>query len=176
MRKKTVATFIVAVILMFSAMVMNAQTPNEETQKLYQEYMTLNQELRAIQQKAFQDSAIAKQAEELSDMIDKKMREIDPEAKKLIQQRDSIETEFQTAQNAGDQGKIEKLQQDYQELSTQLTPLNQQVMQMEDVQKKQQKLNSDMIQKMQEIDPQTQSKIQRLNEIQQQLQQSQPNK
>jgi septal ring factor EnvC (AmiA/AmiB activator) len=106
MRKKTVATFIVAVILMFSAMVMNAQTPNEETQKLYQEYMTLNQELRAIQQKAFQDSAIAKQAEELSDMIDKKMREIDPEAKKLIQQRDSIETEFQTAQNAGDQGKL----------------------------------------------------------------------
>jgi hypothetical protein len=49
-------------------------------------------------------------------------------------------------------------------------------MQMEDVQKKQQKLNSDMIQKMQEIDPQTITKIQRLNEIQQKLQQTQSNK
>lgn len=176
MRKKTVATSIVAVILMFSAMVINAQAPDAETQKIYQEYMSLNQELRTIQQKAYQDSAIAQQAEELSEIMDKKIREISPEAKELIQQRDSIETEFQVAQSKGDQAKIEELQQQYQELNTKLQPLQQQVMQIEEVQLKQRKLNSDMIQKMQEIDPQTQSKIQRLNEIQQQLQQSQPNK
>jgi chromosome segregation ATPase len=172
--RKNLTKSIVVVILMFSAIVVNAQTPDAGTQKLYQEYMTLNQELMAVQQKAYQDPAIAKQAEELSDMIDQKMIEIDPQAKELIQERDSIEKEFQVAQSEGDQEKIEKLQQDYQEPSTKLQPLNQQVMQIKEVQEKQQKLDSDIMQKMQDIEPQTKDKIERMNELNQQLQQAQP--
>jgi uncharacterized protein YoxC len=173
MKQRTAATTIMAVIFLFSALVINAQTSDEEYQKLYEEYSTLNQELQVLQQQAYQFPEITEQAEEFYGLIDQKMLEIEPKVEELLEQRDSIEVDFQIAQNEGDEKKIQELQQNYQEINSQLQPLNQHVMQLPEIQEKQAKLENDVRQKMHEIEPETSTKIERLQVIQQELQQMQ---
>ena len=165
--------FIITAIFVFSVMVLHTQTTNDKTQKLTREFMSLNQELQTIKQKAYQDPAITDLTEELSDLKAKKMVEIDPKAKKLINEQNKIEQDYQKAQSNGNQEKMKKLQQEYQELNKKMQPLNQQVMQIEKVQTKQKKLQSAVMKKMQEIDPKMNKKIERLNEIQRELKQKQ---
>lgn len=172
MFNKKFAIFIVVAIIIFPAITLNSQQPDQATQELTQEYMKLNQELQTIQQQVFQDPAISKKTEELSDLKDKKMLEIDPNAKELLSKRDSIADDFEKAQNNGNQPKMQELQQNYQKINKKLQPLNQQVMQIDEVQKKQQEIQSEVILKMQEIDPTTNEKIKRIQEIQREMQQN----
>ncbi len=174
MTKRTVATCVMAVMFTLSAMVLNAQQPNPEMQQLYQEYMTLNQQLQSTQQKALNDPAIAKKSEGYSAMLDETMNEISPQANGLIKQRDNLLDNYEAAQAGNDEEAMKQIEQDFQQLESQIEPIRQQAIQQEDVQKKQQELEADVIEKMEEIEPKTPERIQRIQILQQELQKMMP--
>ena len=173
MLRKSVA-YLVAVIFMFSAAVLSAQQPNAEMQAVYQEYMSLNQELQAVQQQVFADPEVAELNNNFQKLLDEKIVEMDPEAEAILQQQDKVEKDFMTAVENEDQAKLQELQQQYQSLDNQLRPTVQEVLQMDIVKKEQMKLEEIVFAKMIEIEPGSQAKLERIQTLQMQLEQMMP--
>ncbi|MFO7897416.1 MAG: hypothetical protein R6U84_10820 [Candidatus Cloacimonadales bacterium] len=173
MLRKTVA-YLVAVIFMFSAAVLSAQEPDAEMQQVYQEYMTLNQELQALQQQVFEDPEVAEMNESFQKLLDEKIIEIDPEAATILEQQAKIEGDFMAAVENEDQEQLQELQQQYQTLDNQLRPLIDEAMQKKSVQEEQMKLEELVFAKMIEIEPGSQEKLDRIESLQMQLEQMMP--
>ncbi len=169
MKKGTVATCIVAVMFILSAMVLYSQQNQEEMQELYNESMQLNQQLQAIQQQAYEDPEISFQAEEFNNMIEELIYQADPEAEELLRKQESLEEEFYAAQSEQNSEKIAELQQEYRELDEELNPIRQKVFQREDVIQMQNELETQVLSKMQEIEPDTMNLIERLQVVQTKL-------
>ncbi len=160
---------IVAVLLLFSGGLVFAQTQDEEFQQLYQEYMELNQRLQQIQQQALQDENVAEHAEEYSAFVDEKLREIDPRAGDLVEQREETIDLIQAAQAEGDFESIQELQQGYEQISQQLQPYMQQAMADEEVQERRNEFEEILVGKMEEIDPETVPLFNRMAELSEKL-------
>lgn len=153
----------VVLVFLFSAGSVFAQ--DEELQQLYQEYMQINQRLQELQQRALMDEAVAEKAEEYSDFVDAKLRELDPRAAELVQKREETIDKMQIAQEEGDFESIQELQYEYQEISQELQPYLQRAMQDEEVQRRQQEIEEVLIAKMEEIDPETIPLLNRMMEL-----------
>ncbi len=170
MNKKIVYFKVIATLFFLVAITLQAQQTGETENDLYQEYMTLNQQLQTTQSAALEDPEIAKLSDEFYSLLDDKMCEIDPAAEDLIQQREEIVEDYENAQENNDQEKLQKLQQDYQKVNSEIENVQQQALQDEKIQQKQQKMETSVIEKMIEIEPKTEERIDRLQEVQRQLQ------
>lgn len=146
---------LVAILLILSTGLLFAQTQGEEFQKLYSEYMEIEQRLQLIQQQAFEDGDVANHAEEYSSYMDKKLRDMDTRAGELIDQREQTIDLIQAAQQEGDFETLQGLQEGYQQINQELTPYLQQAMADPEVQEKRVEFEEVLIGKMEEIDPET---------------------
>jgi hypothetical protein len=169
MTNRLYKTSLLTILLLLSNGFLYAQMQGEEFQKLYTEYMEIEQRLEYIQQQAFEDEEVAKYAEEYSSFMDKKLRELDPRAGELIDEREETIDKMQTAQQEGDFETLQGLQQGYQDLSQQLTPFLQQAMEDPEIQEKRFEFEEILVGKMEEIDPETMSLLQKMQELTQKL-------
>jgi hypothetical protein len=169
MDKQFLRSGILAVCLLFAASALVAQDQNDEFQQLYNEYLEINQRLQTVQQQALQDENVAEQAEEYSKFVDSKLKGLDSRAAELVDQREATIDNIEAAQDDGDFESIQELQQDYEMITQELQPYMQQAMQDEEVQVRQQELESVLIAKMEEIDPDTVPLLNRMMEISEQI-------
>lgn len=174
MKKRNVYFSVIVAVLFLVAITLQAQQTGESEEDLYQEYMTLNQQLQTTQSEALEDPEIAKLSDEFYSLLDDKMCEIDPAAEDLIKQREKIVEDYENAQENNDQEKLQKLQQDYQKLNSEIDGIQQEALQDEKIQQKQQEMETSVIEKMIEIEPETEERINRLQEVQGQLQENSP--
>lgn len=165
MIRQIIMRMTIAVLFMVSSVVLISQVQEEEMQKLYQEYQEVNQQLELIQAQAFQDPEVSELAEGFSDYIEEKMVEMNPEAEKLMSDRDAMIQEIQVAQMEDDQEKAQELQQNYQQINGQIQGIQQQVFQNPDVIERQQEIENIVINKMIEIEPETEILLERIQEI-----------
>ncbi len=169
MNYKHVISSVAAVLLLFSTGLLFAQAQDEEFQQLYQEYMEINQQLQQIQQQALQDENVAELAEEYSAFVDEKLREIDPHAGELVEQREETIDLIQAAQAEGNFEAIQELQQGYEQISQQLQPYMQQAMEDEEVQEQRNEFEEILVGKMEEINPETVPLFNRMAELSEKL-------
>lgn len=160
---------LVAILLILSTGLLYAQTQGEEFQKLYSEYMEIEQRLQLIQQQAFEDDNVAKHAEEYSSFMDNKLREMDTRAGELIDQREETIDLIQAAQQEGDFETLQGLQEGYQQINQELTPFLQQAMADPEVQEKRFEFEQVLIGKMEDIDPKIMSLFEKMEELTQKL-------
>ncbi len=162
-------TSLLAILLLLSGGLLYAQTQGEEFQKLYSEYMEIEQRLQHIQQQALGDDNVAKHAEEYSSFMDNKLREMDTRAGELIDQREETIDLIQIAQQDGDFETLQGLQQGYQQINQELTPFLQQAMADPEVQEKRFEFEQVLIGKMEDIDPEIMSLFEKMEELTQKL-------
>lgn len=162
-------TSLLTILLLLSNGMLFAQTQGEDFQKLYSEYMETEQRLQMIQQQAFEDDNVAKHAEEYSSFMDKKLREMDTRAGELIDQREETIDLIQAAQQEGDFETLQGLQGGYQQINQELTPYLQQAMADPEVQEKRFEFEQVLIGKMEDIDPETLSLFEKMEELTQKL-------
>jgi hypothetical protein len=155
----------VALLFLLSPGLIFAQDQDEEFQKLYAEYLEINQKLQQVQQQALMDENVAQQAEGYSSFIDAKLKELDPRAGDLVDQREKTIDDIQAAQEDGNFEKIQELQQVYEQVSQELRPYLQQTMEDPEVQERRNEFEEVLIAKMEEIDPQTVTLFNRMAEI-----------
>ncbi len=160
---------VVAVLFLFSAGLLFAQTQEEEFQQLYEEYLEINQRLQQLQQQALQDDDVAEHAEEYSSFVDEKLREIDSRAEELVNQREDTIDEIEAAQAEGDFEILQELQQAYEQITQELQPFMQQAMDDEEVQEMRSEFEVVLIAKMEEIDPETVPLFNRMAELTEKL-------
>ncbi len=161
----------VAVLFLLSTGLLStqAQQQEEEFQQLYEEYLEINQRLQELQQQALQDEEVAEHYETYSEFLDEKLKETDERAAELVEKRqDTIEL-IETAQEAGDFERMQELQQGYQQLNQELQPFMQEVMADPEVQQEREEFEEVLIDKMEDIDPETMPLLNRMNELSNQL-------
>jgi uncharacterized protein YdcH (DUF465 family) len=161
---------IILVLLLAASLLLIAQQPPQGFQELYEEYGILSQQLRSTQQLAMQDPEIVKQSEEFSEFIDVKLKEQGTEVAELVDERNEVIEEIETARENQDQESEGELQPKYQQISQKLQPYIETVFEDSAVQERQAVLEALMIEKMKEIDPESEQKMDRLEEITEEIQ------
>lgn len=170
MRLQQVLTCMISFIFLLSAAILTAQEMPEGFQELYEEYGILSQELRTTQQLAMQDSELVLQSEEFSTFIDNKLKEKSAEVAELVDKRNELIEGIEKARGENDQESEQELHPLYQSVNQQLQPHLQEIFSDEEVQERQQSLEGMLMEKMSEIDPEVNEKMERLEEISAELQ------
>ncbi len=142
-----------------------ATAQEEDVQQLYQEFMEINMRLQQVQEEAMEDENVAVEAESYSNLISKKIKEIDTEAGAMVDRREEMITKFDEAQGNGDVETMQNLEKEYTELNTKLQPFLQRVMEDEEVVARKDKFEAILIAKMGEIEPETDKLFARINEL-----------
>ncbi len=169
MTYQQVISSVVALLFFFSTGIVVAQTQDEEFQQLYEEYLEINERLQQLQQQALQNEEVAEHYEEYSSFLDDKIREIDPGASDLIQQREETIESIEEAQMGGDMETAQHLQQEDQQLNQQLQPYMQQAMEDPEVQERRDEFEEHLIDEMEQIDPEAVPLFNRMEELSREL-------
>lgn len=170
MNYRTILSSVAVVVLLLTTGFVSAQEPPEEFQELYEEYVSLSQELQTTHQLAMQDPEVVQGSEEFSEYIDKELKDISPEVAEMVEERNDIVDDIEAASEAEDQEAMEDLQPRYQQISQTLQPHINEVLQKPEVQERQMELEMLLMDKMIEIDPDTEDKLERLEYLSEELQ------
>lgn len=147
-----------------------AQQPSPEQQQLYMEMVQTSQQIQQLQQQAFaQDAELAEQRDEFIAMVDAKMLNIDPAAEELMDRRDELADELQSAGPGGQGDAVQSARAELQVTMQELAPMQQEAMQDPEVQQMQNNIAQAAMVTMQEIDPDIGNLIARFNEIRNEL-------
>ncbi|MBW6516790.1 MAG: hypothetical protein K0B81_09315 [Candidatus Cloacimonetes bacterium] len=158
------------VLFLLSTGIIFAQEMPEGFQELYEEYMAISQQLQATHQAVMQDPEIIEKSEQFSEYIDQKLIALSPEVAEVVRERNSIISELEDARDKEDRSKEVELQPRFQQLNQELQPYIESVLDDSEVQDRQEQLDALFMAKMNEIDPETDQKIERLEIITEQLQ------
>lgn len=170
MNRVTMLTAIIAVFVLLTAGLLLAQEMPEGFQELYQEYIAISQQLQSTHQMVMQDPVIIEESEEFSSFIDQKLKDLSPEVSALVDERNQIINDIEAARETNNYDTENGLQPRFQELNQELQPYIYDILEIEEVQVRQTALDELFMQKMIEIDPETDQKIERLEVITEQLQ------
>ena len=154
------------------------QGPSSEAQLLFQEYNQLNQQIQQLQQQAMNDEKISQKGEALEKEINKAMLKNNPEIKKSLDKRDNIISQYQSAEQSGDQQKMQSLGQEFQSVSQIIQTEQQKVIQEPEIGSQLQEFETLVMQKMESINPETPQLMAKLEQLKNKLmtmQQQQPN-
>ncbi len=154
----------------FAAFAGNINAQNQDKQKLYMEYMQIQMKLQQLQNKAFEDVELARMRDEFTYMVDSEMRKISPEAAKLVDEKIAKMDAFLSAQKAGDKAKMQTASKDAQAAIKSLSKYQKQVMHNKIIGEKEQLLQTAMMKKFAELDPNFGKLFTRMQEIQSLLQ------
>ncbi|RJP58457.1 MAG: hypothetical protein QY331_01225 [Melioribacteraceae bacterium] len=154
------------------------QDQSSEAQLLFQEYNQLNQQIQQLQQQAMNDENIAQKGEALDKEITDAMVKNNPEIKKSLDKRDNIISQYQAAEQSGDQQKMQSLGQEFQSVSQIIQTEQQKVIQQPEIGSHLQEFETLVMQKMEAINPETPQLLSKLEQLRNKLmtmQQQQPN-
>ncbi len=145
-------------------------TPAQTQDELYQEYMELNQSLQQIQQQALSDKDIRAMNEKFSNKVETAMLKENPELEPEIIKRNELIEQFEKESENASPEKLEEIKSEYDNVAQKLQPVQEEIMQKEEFQAEVQKIEGAVIDKMEEINPETPKMLERMNELVAQLQ------
>ena len=140
------------------------------TQKVQQEMREVGQKVIQLRQQALQDSAMQEEQFALQQEIEQKMNDIDSTTSTRNDRMNQIKQSFQQARQDQDTAKIRSLMTEYQTLSQQNQQTQMQAMQDKAIAADLDTFRTDLIKKMNDIDPSADSLISRLEALQTKLQ------
>lgn len=179
LKKRNIISIIM--ILCFSTIFAQGQLQQgqpSEAQLLYQEYAQLNQQIQQLQQQAMNDENVAQKGEALEKEITDAMLQNNPEIQKSLDKRDNIISQYQSAEQSGDQEKMQSLGQDFQSVTQIIQTEQQKVIQQPEIGLHLQEFETLVMQKMESINPETPQLMAKLEQLRNKLmtmQQQQPN-
>jgi chromosome segregation ATPase len=147
----------------------NLIAQEDDIQKVYQEYMQINMRLQQVQDQAMNDETVAAEADDYSALIDEKVKDAAPDGAELLKRRDDTISKYQQAQMTGNTDEMNRLEEEYTSINTELQPLLDKALNDEDVVEKRDHFEKVLIAKMEEIDPETQVLIDRITMLAQKL-------
>jgi hypothetical protein len=163
-------TFVIGIMSVMAITVfhgLNAQ--EDDIQTVYQEYMQINMRLQQVQDQAMNDETVAGEADDYSALIDEKVKEAAPGGAELLKRRDDTISKYQQAQMTGNTDEMNRLEEEYTAINTELQPLLEIALTDEEVAEKRDHFEKILIAKMEEIDPETQELIDRITLLAQKL-------
>lgn len=143
---------------------------DSSTKQVQQELQQVGQKVIQIRQQALQDSAIQQEQLALQQEIEQKMNDIDSATSTRNDRMNQIKQSFQEAQQKQDTAKLRSLMTEYQMLSQKNQQTQMQAMQDKAIAADLDTFRTDLIQKMNAIDPTADSLIARLQALQTKLQ------
>lgn len=156
----------ITVIVAFGAVLTSAQSQEE----MFEEYNQLNQQLQQIQQQALADKEIASLSEQFSTKLEAAMIKENPEIESAISRRNELVEKFDKSVNSATDEELESIRNEYTEVNQKIQPVQEQMMQKEEFQAEVQNIEQAMVNKMEEINPETPQLMKRLNELVAELQ------
>jgi hypothetical protein len=138
-------------------------------QALRKELQEVTQTFIQLRGQALEDSAIHEEQLKLQQEIQQKMNEIDASTSSRTDRMNAIKQSFQEAQQKQDTAKITALMNEYQDLSQKLQQTQEQAMQDQAIAAQLDTFRTDVIQRMNAIDPRADSLIARLQTLQAKL-------
>jgi hypothetical protein len=148
-------------------------TPAQSQEELYQEFMQLNQQLQQIQQQALSDKDIEAMNLDFSDRLEAAMIEEEPEIKSTINKRNQLIEKFEKERDNASQEQLEEIRNEFEEVTQKLQPMQELILQKEEFQSDIHKIENAVMDKMEEINPETPQMLARMNELGLKLQQMQ---
>lgn len=97
------------------------------------EFQQVQRQLSSLQQRALQDSALQQRMERVRALLERTMREMNPQTARRLDRMDSLSDEFRSARAAGDTTRIRSLMQQLRRLERGLQSAQSQAMQTEEV-------------------------------------------
>jgi hypothetical protein len=140
------------------------------TQKIQQEMREVGQKVIQLRQQALQDSVIQEEQFTLQQEIEQKMNDIDSATSTRNDRMNQIKQSFQQARQNQDTAKIRSLMTEYQTLGQKNQQTQMQAMQDKAIAADLDTFRTDLIKKMNDIDPSADSLISRLEALQATLQ------
>ncbi|HET55528.1 MAG TPA: hypothetical protein ENN33_09975 [Ignavibacteria bacterium] len=139
-----------------------------EHKKLVKEYSDLYKKIDAIQKEAMSDPELIEAGEKLRNKMTDLMIKKDPSVKKLLEDRENIETQVE-ANPTMDQESLKKLHAEYQELTKKLVEHQHSVMEQPDIKAEAERIDEKVRQRMNQINPETPKLIERMKVLQEKL-------
>lgn len=142
--------------------VMPEQGMDQESMATMQELQQIQQQLQPIQQQALQDEELATQLTSLQDRIEAAMREEDSDA---VDRMESLQAEMASAQEAGDQERLQTLMMEGQAIQQEMQALQASVMERPGIRQAADEFEAASRARMIEIDPEAQQLLDRMDEL-----------
>lgn len=149
-----------------------ASGQDSSTQQIQAELREIGQKIVQLRTQALQDSAIQAEQLALQQEIEKKMNDIDSATSTRTDRMNQIKKSFQQAQQSQDTAKIRSLMDEYQTLAQKNQQTQMQAMQDKGIAADLDTFRTNLIHKMDQIDPSTDSLIARLEALQAKMQPS----
>lgn len=141
----------------------------QELQELVVEMQQIEAELAPVQEEALQDAELREQQQRVSTAVQTTMLQLDPTLPERTERFGQLQDEARVAQEAGDVQRIAELSMEAQEIQQHLGTLQAQAMQSPEVAPELESFQSRLMARMIEIQPETERWIQRLEQLQQQV-------
>lgn len=162
-------TALLLAFLAFPATLSAQQQLPPEVQQLLAEAQQIQQQLQPVQEQALQDEAVQQGQQRAADAVRAAMIGADPAMEAKIERLEAIMQEAQQAQAAGDQATIVALTQEAQQLQPQLAQAQAAALEHPDVQPQLEAFQKQLRDKMTEIDPDARPLLDRLAQLEEQL-------
>jgi hypothetical protein len=165
---------ILAAFIFVGFVSMHAQQNEESSERaaqLFAEYLEINQRLQMVQQQALMDAELSQKSLAFVEKVEEEMIKNDPSVKSKLDSRNEIIKDFESAKDAGDMEEVERLQKEFLEVSGDIQQHQTAALQNEELLEEGKQLETAVIEKMEEIDPEVPSLLTRVEEIGRELQQ-----
>ncbi|HEX7243545.1 MAG TPA: hypothetical protein VF263_24885 [Longimicrobiaceae bacterium] len=170
MQKTTRIAFLAAAALALPAAAAAQQTtpapaPAPVQASAQDEITRIQQRLGALQQQAAQDSAVRAQEQAFDAYVAEAMNRLDPAAAGKRARAESIKTDVEAARAANDNAKLNALAAEATELQAYFAQMRPRTLALPDVQQKRQAYVQALFTKMNQIDPEAQALVARLQQL-----------
>jgi phenylalanyl-tRNA synthetase alpha subunit len=143
-------------------------TPAPAAQPAADEAAQIQQRLQAIQQRALQDAALQQRQAAIGEEVVATMGRLDPTFSARAERAQAMQADIAAAQQAEDNARLHELNAEAQELQQAFATARAQAMQDEQVQASLQAFQGEVVAKMIEIEPETETLLARLAELNEQ--------
>lgn len=143
---------------------------DEARQRMLQEFQEIQMQLEQIEQQALQDPELQQQRMQLQELVVEAIHREDPEAEQKMERMEELQDELHEAQEAGEQAEVQALVNELTQIQGSLEEARIRVMQDSQVQREAEEFRQALVAEMREIDPQTDQLLERLEELQMELQ------
>lgn len=153
--------FCLIIITILFAISVQAQTEED----LYEEYMQINVQLQQIQQQALADKKIESMNRQFSEKLESVIIKENPELETSIKKRNELIDKFEASRETASQEKLDELKTEFEMVAQELQTAQQNVIQRDEFKKELKDIEDAVINKMEEINPETPALFAKMNEL-----------
>lgn len=166
MQKTTRIALLAAAAMAFPVAASAQTTPAPAPAAPANEAAQLQQKLGALQQRAMQDPSLKAATDSFNAVVRTGMTKVDPQAAAKLARAEAIPAELEAARAANDNAKLTALAAESVQLQSYFTATRQRAIELPEVQTARQAYVARLFEKMKEYDPQAQSYVDRLTQLQ----------